>query len=463
MTDKSIQPYDDNTEVPVPPGLNRGLNLGAVLILLLTVAGVFLVIDGAFRGECINDLSGCLVRSGVTPLVADLVSIALGVVLTATFPLLVTILLIWVERKFAGRMQDRIGPNRVGPLGLLQPIADVVKLLGKENITPAGADKPIYNVAPPLMVASVLLIWAVIPLTPYHVGVDLEIGVLYFVAVASIGTLAVIMGAWASNNKYALLGAFRVVAQLVSYEIPLALGLIIPVMLAGSMSMVDIVEAQWGMWFIFMAPVAAFLFFISSQAETGRSPFDLLEAESELVAGFNIEYSGMKFAMFFAGEFMHVFTNGVLMAVLFTGGWIGPGAMDAPFLALNYLMIKATFWYLISLWMRNSLPRLRIDQLMNFNWRFLVPLSIANLLMVAFLLRVAQELGLTAENGLLHGDFFANLPLLALMLLGNAVVGGVALVYVRNYGREKRLADEAALAARQAAQAQYRRTPAAGD
>ncbi|HEX2622184.1 MAG TPA: complex I subunit 1 family protein, partial [Phototrophicaceae bacterium] len=300
-----------------------------------------------------------------------------------------------------------------------------------------GADKLIYNLAPPFMVASVVLIWAVIPLTPYHYGVNLDIGVLYMLTVASIGTLAVMMGGWASNNKYALLGAFRVVAQLISYEVPLALSLIIPVMLAGSMSMVDIVHAQYGMWFMFSAPIAAILFFISSQAETGRGPFDLLEAESELVAGFNIEYSGMKFAMFFAGEFMHVFTNGVLMAVLFSGGWLGPLAEQAPLLGFAYLIIKTSAWYLASLWVRNSLPRLRIDQMMNFNWKFLVPLSIVNVLVIAFLLRVVQELGLTPQD---PGNFIQNLPQTAVLLFGNALIGLGVLTMLRNQGRQERLA-----------------------
>lgn len=392
--------------------------------------------------DIINTLAPCLVQAGVTPGLAEFISILLGVLLVATFPLLVTILLIWVERKFAARIQDRIGPNRVGPNGILQPIADVVKLLGKENITPAGADKLIYNIAPVMVVAAVVLIWAVIPFTPYHYGVDLEIGALYFVTVASIGTLAVIMAGWASNNKYALLGSFRVVAQLISYEVPLAMALLIPVMLAGSMSMQGIVQAQWGMWFVFMAPVAAFLFFISSQAETGRGPFDLLEAESELVAGFNIEYSGMKFGMFFAGEFMHVFTNGVLMAVLFTGGWIGPFVMELPLLGLVYLLAKASVWYFISLWVRNSLPRLRIDQLMSFNWKFLVPLSIVNVIVTAFLHKVITEIGL-APTGDNIGNFVANIPQTVVLLLGNLLIVGGVLVVLRNMGRQERLTDEA--------------------
>lgn len=385
--------------------------------------------------DCINNLTLCLRQGGMNPGFAEFISIFLGVVMVATFPLLVTILLIWVERKVAARIADRIGPNRVGPFGLLQPIADVVKLLSKENITPTGADKPLYNVAPPMMVAAVLLIWAVIPLTPYHYGVDLEIGALYFVAVASIGTMAVIMAGWASNNKYALLGAFRVVALLVSYEVPLALGLIIPVMLANSMSMVGIVEAQAGMWYMFMAPIAAFLFFVSSLAETGRAPFDLIEAESELVAGFNIEYSGMKFAMFFAGEFMHVFTNGVLMAVLFSGGWQGPLVYSAPLLGLVWLLAKAGVWYLISLWIRNTLPRLRMDQVMAFNWKFLVPLSIVNLLMTAFMLQVIKMAGLEPADPY---NFVQNIPQTLVLLLGNVLIVAGISVWLRNRGRRER-------------------------
>jgi len=290
------------------------------------------------------------------------------------------------------------------------------------------------------MVSAVLWVWAVRPLSPYHFGVDLEIGALYVTTVASIGTLAVMMAGWASNNKYALLGAFRVVAQLISYEVPLAMAVLIPVMLAGSMSLQGIVKAQYGMWFVFAAPISAILFFISSQAETGRAPFDLLEAESELVAGFNIEYSGMKFAMFFAGEFMHVFTNGVLMAVFFTGGWIGPFVEQLPWLGLIYLLGKASIWYTISLWVRNSVPRLRIDQMMDFNWKFLVPMSILNVLVIAFLLQVIKQVGLTPID---PGNFIQNLPQTVVLLLGNVFVGYVMLSWVRSKGRQARAADEA--------------------
>ncbi|MEO0598773.1 MAG: complex I subunit 1 family protein, partial [Chloroflexota bacterium] len=281
------------------------------------------------------------------PSLARFIGLLIGVLLVSGVPLVTVIALILVERKVAARIQDRIGPNRVGPFGSLQTFADLMKLLAKEDITPAAADRILYNVAPLISFASVALIWAVVPYMysanppGAYMGADLEIGALYFISVASLGTLAIMMAGWASNNKYALLGAFRVVALLVSYEIPLVFALIIPVMLAGSMSMVDIVNAQSHMWFIFMAPLAAFLFFISSQAETGRAPFDLIEAESELIAGFNIEYSGMKFGMFFAAEFLHVFTNGIFFAILFMGGFLGLFYQVIPPLGFVWLGLKA--------------------------------------------------------------------------------------------------------------------------
>ncbi len=274
--------------------------------------------------ELCTGLCSVLVEAGADAGLAQFLSLLVGVLLVSGVPLITVILLIWIERKVAARIQDRIGPNRVGPIGLLQTIADMIKLLSKEDITPTAADRVLYNAAPLVSFASVVLIWAVIPFTPFHYGVDLEIGALYFVAIASFGTLAIMVAGWASNNKYALLGAFRVVSLLVSYEVPLVFALLLPVMLAGSMSLLDIVNAQTGMWFVALSPLAFVIFYISSQAETGRAPFDLIEAESELVAGFNIEYSGMKFGMFFAAEFLHVFTNGILMALLFFGGWMGP-------------------------------------------------------------------------------------------------------------------------------------------
>jgi NADH-quinone oxidoreductase subunit H len=265
--------------------------------------------------------------------------------------------------------------------------------------------------------------------------------------VASLGTLAIMTAGWASNNKYALLGAFRVVALLVSYEIPLVFALLVPVMLSGSMSLLDIVYAQSGMWFVFLAPLAAVFFFISSQAETGRAPFDLIEAESELVAGFNIEYSGMKFGMFFAAEFLHVFTNAILLTVLFFGGWLGP-LWNEPLIAFLWLGIKASLLYFISLWIRNTVPRLRIDQVMNFNWFFLVPASIVMVLVTALLVMLMKQFGLVpldaAGNMQLAGASIGDmLPLTIVMLIANSLMIAPILNRWRNVGRSARLADSA--------------------
>jgi NADH-quinone oxidoreductase subunit H len=383
------------------------------------------------------------------PAIARLIGLIIGGVLVSGVPLLTVIFLILVERKVAARIQDRLGPNRAGPFGLLQTVADLLKLLAKEDITPAAADRVLYNAAPLVSFASVVLIWAVIPFMYADVapgafmGVDLDIGVLYFVAVASLGTLAIMTAGWASNNKYALLGAFRVVALLVSYEIPLVFALLVPVMLAGSMSLVEITNAQSHMWFIFMAPVAALMFFISAQAETGRAPFDLIEAESELVAGFNIEYSGMKFGMFFAAEFLHVFTNAVLFAVLYMGGFLGFLYKEVAILGFVWLGIKASIIYFIFLWLRNTVPRMRIDQVMNFNWFFLVPISIVNVLLTAFLVKILQVANLAPTD--LANSSLSGVLLMTLVLLVKDIL---MILYIMNRvtkeGREARVVSKPA-------------------
>ena len=329
------------------------------------------------------------------------------------FVLLTPIFTIWLERKFLARFQDRLGPNRVGPYGLFQSFADVVKLITKEDITPAGADKVVYNIGPVLSVVSVIGIWTIIPFASTMVGANINVGILYSVAIGALGTLAIMMGGWSSNNKYALLGAFRTAAQLVSYEVPLIVALLVPTMLAGSMGMNDIVEAQ-SVWFIISAPIAALVFLVASIAEVGRTPFDLLEAESEIVAGFHIEYSGMKFGLWMLGEFAHAFTISALTAVLFLGGWRGPLVDQFPILGIFYFLAKTYFVYLFTLWIRVTLPRIRIDQMNDLNWKFLVPLSLVMLVMMSVVYKAVPSGVSEAVRSLVL--FSANLALIVASL-----------------------------------------------
>ncbi|RME98058.1 MAG: NADH-quinone oxidoreductase subunit NuoH [Chloroflexi bacterium] len=305
------------------------------------------------------------------------------------------IILTWLERKIIGRIQNRIGPNRAGPFGLFQAIADMIKMFTKEDITPANADRVVYNIAPGLAVISSILVFAVIPFVPGFIGADLSVGILYVVAVGGFGTLAILMAGWSSNNKYALLGAFRVVAMLLTYEIPMVMALIIVTMVAGSMSMAQIVEAQSSMWYIFTMPLVFLIFFLAGVAETGRSPFDLIEAESEIIAGFHTEYSGIKFGMFMIGEYVHMLALAFLSAVLFLGGWQipfiditqFPGLVSA-ILGFLSISLKTFLFVFIMMWFRGTLPRFRIDHLQNIGWKFLVPLSLVLLVAVAFVVRL---------------------------------------------------------------------------
>lgn len=357
-------------------------------------------------------LMGLFLSRGIAPDVAQILIFFLGAAVLAAGPMVFTVFLIWLERKLLARFQDRFGPNRVGPFGIFQTIADMLKIFIKELITPAGADIIPYNLAPILSVAGVLLMWAVLPLAINFVGVNLNVGVLYIVAAGAIGELGIIMAGWGSNNKYALLGAFRAIGQMISYEVPMILTLLIPVMFAGSMGLNDIVKGQQT-WFIFLAPVAALIFFLSQVAENARAPFDLVEAESELVAGINIEYSGLKFGMFYVADFLHSFTNAVLFAVLFLGGWQGPGAEQYPWLGFLYTLIKASVVYFVILWLRGSLPRFRIDQVMDINWKLLTPLSIGILIVTAI---VGKTLVQSSMTGQILGLLAANLAVILVTL-----------------------------------------------
>lgn len=364
-------------------------------------------------------LSGWGLSSGLVVFILTL----LGVVLVASVMLVLDILLVWVERKVVARFQDRLGPNRLGPFGLIQPIADVIKLIIKEDITPEGADKVVFNMAPIMALATVLLLWAVIPFAPTLLGSDVNIGVLYIVAVGGLGALGIIMAGWSSNNKYALLGAFRTVAMVVSYEVPMVIALLVPVVLTRSMGMGAIVNAQ-GVWYVVMVPLAALIFLVTSIAELGRAPFDLTEAESEIVAGFHIEYTGMKFGLFYAGELLHAITVSALVATLFLGGWRGPFVQQVPILGVVYLFIKAFLVYFVIMWVRYSFPRLRIDQIMDFCWKFLTPLALVLLIVTAIL-----DKALTGTDATTR--LFAHLA-------ANIIIALVTVQILRTYARRER-------------------------
>lgn len=335
-------------------------------------------------------LMGVLRGWGLPDDAAQLILFILGAVILAVLSLFWVVFLIWVERKIGGRVQDRLGPNRLGPFGLFQPVADMLKIFTKEFITPAGVDKVPYQLAPILAVAGVMMLWAVIPFSINWFGSDLNVGVLYLVAVGGIAEMGIILAGWGSNNKFALLGAFRAVAQMVSYEVPMVISLLVPVMLSGSMKLNEIVRSQ-EIWYIVVAPIPALIFFISSIAENSRAPFDLLEADSELVSGFNVEYSGLKFGFYFVGDFLHAFTIALLFSTLFLGGWRGPGAEQYPILGFVWFFAKTWAVYLLGLLIRFTIPRFRIDQMMNLNWKLLTPLSLAAVIMIALVDKGTQQ------------------------------------------------------------------------
>ena len=291
------------------------------------------------------------------------------------FVLLGAAVLSWLERRLIGRMQNRIGPNRWGPFGLLQPIADLVKLLTKEDLTPANADRVAFFLVPILMLMPVILILAVVPFAKDTALADLNIGVLYVLAVGSIGAVAIFMAGWSSNNRYAMFGAARGVAVLISYEIPLVLSLLGIVLVTGSMSLSDVVDAQ-SVPFLLVQPLAFFVFMSATFAELNRTPFDVAEAESEIIAGYHIEYSGIKFALIQAAEFGATLAAGALIVTFFLSGWEGPAA---KYIGWLWFLLKLGVVVFVFIWVRATFPRLRIDQLMALAWKFLLPLSMINL------------------------------------------------------------------------------------
>jgi NADH-quinone oxidoreductase subunit H len=318
----------------------------------------------------------------------------------------------WVERKVMARLQTRLGPNRVGPFGLLQPLADGIKLIFKEELVPARADRIIFILAPVITVVPALMLFAVIPAggevkaagTKISFSLsNINVGVLYVLATASIAVYGIALAGWASNNKYALLGGMRSTAQMISYELPLALSIVGVLLLSGSMRLSDIVQRQWqtvqiggsdvSVWFVFLQPIAAFIFLITALAETNRAPFDLPEAEQELTAGYHTEYSGMKFALFFMAEYVKMIAVSALAVTFFFGGWLPPfpNLLSGLWEQIGGFSWLSPIWFgakillllMIMVWIRATLPRLRYDQLMNFGWKFLLPLALLNVIVTA--------------------------------------------------------------------------------
>ena len=337
----------------------------------------------------------------------NLLSFVLVTVAVIIFVLIFALYAVLGERKVSAWIQNRIGPNRVGKFGVFQTVIDTLKLLQKEFIAPGRTDKYIFNIPPYIVFTATFMGFAVVPFSSIFIGIDLNLGLFYFLAISSIGVLGLMIAGWSSNNKYSLYGAMRTVAQIVSYEIPTALAAITVVMLVGSLSMQTIVEAQSGgifNWFIFGGPggiskvilipfmFASFLIlFISTLAESNRTPFDIVEADSEIVAGVHLEYSGMKFAMFFLAEYAQMYAVSAVVATLFFGGWQSPFGDFIPFLNNPWMQFfwaisKGLFFVFVQMWLRWTLPRLRVDQLMNVCWKYLIPIAFVNLFAVGLYL-----------------------------------------------------------------------------
>ena len=327
-------------------------------------------------------------------------------------------LFVWTERRLIGRFHNRIGPNRWGPFGLLQPIADLLKLITKEDLVPSAADRLLFTLVPIVMLAPVILMMAVVPFAKDTVLADLNIGVLFVIAITSVSTLGIFMAGWSSGNRYAMLGAMRGVAMLISYEVPLVLSVAGIVLVTGSMRMTDIVDAQT-IPFLVVQPLALFIFMVGASVELNRTPFDVAEAESELIAGYHTEYSGIKFALIQAAEFGGVLTASAVMATLFLAGWQGP--FLSGFLGPLWFLLKLAFFALIFVWIRATFPRLRIDQIMAFAWKFLFPLSLINMIATAlevYFLDDSTGALSRGDLGIMAGINFA-IAVAALLAYGN--------------------------------------------
>lgn len=373
-------------------------------------------------------VQGLLVNVGLPDVWVRIITLFGGAFILALVPLVSMFFLIWYERKIVARIGDRLGPNNSGayggPYGLFQVPADAIKMFTKEDVIPDVADRWVFNIAPMVFLVIAVLSWAVIPLGAGIIGSDLSIGIFYILSIGSGGLVSILMAGWGSNNKYALLGALRAIATLISYEIPQVLSVMAVVMVTGSFSLRDIVRSQ-DVAFLFALPLTALLFLASILSELGRRPFDLVEADSEIVAGYFVEYSGMKFGMFYLAEFMNQLMVSLLFTTLFLGGWRGPWADQAPILGTVWLAIKVLLIMLVIQFLQYSIPRLRIDQVLGFNWKFLTPLALANICVIGLVGKtLPASTGPWARTGI--------------FLLANVVMALVVLVILAAAGRQAR-------------------------
>ncbi|MEA4924670.1 MAG: NADH-quinone oxidoreductase subunit NuoH [Syntrophomonadaceae bacterium] len=322
-----------------------------------------------------HGLTSWLVSLGLSPFWADLILLILQWICIVGIITLNVLILIWLERKVSGFIQMRLGPNRLGPFGVFQTIADTLKLLTKEDIIPSATDKWIFKTAPMFFIIIAVMLYAVIPMGKDMTVVDLNVGLFYFISVGSLSTICILMAGWGSNNKWSLLGAMRSVAQMISYEIPLAFSLLGVVMIAGSLNLSAIVTAQHNIWFIIMQPIAFVTYFIAATAELNRGPFDMPEAEQELTAGAYTEYTGMRWALFFLAEYTNLVAVSALASTIFLGGWQGPWLPS-----WIWIIIKTYVVMLIFMWLKWTFPRIRMDHLMSFSWKVLIPISLVNII-----------------------------------------------------------------------------------
>lgn len=318
--------------------------------------------------------TGLLMNLGLPPMWADLILLVVQWICIVTIVTLNITVLIWLERKVSGFFQERLGPNRLGPFGCFQTLADAIKLLTKEDIIPSAADKLIFRTAPMFFIIVAVMLYVVVPMGDGMQIVDLNVGLFFFISVGSLSTICLLMAGWGSNNKWSLIGAMRAVAQMISYEVPLALSLLGVVMIAGSLRLSDIVAAQSNIWFIVLQPIAFITYFIAATAELNRGPFDMPEAEQELTGGAYTEYTGMRWALFFLAEYTNLVAVSALMATVFLGGWQGPWLPS-----WLWIIIKTYFIMMVFFWLKWTFPRIRMDQLMSFSWKFLVPVTLANI------------------------------------------------------------------------------------